>query len=129
MIRPQYSHTMTFLCILISIELRKKTVIEKEKINDSQSKIARYKEQLDNVRNNREFDLLSKEVEFQALEIELCEKHLNEYARAIDAKNSDIAATEERLTDSEHILKEKKAELDEIVEMTKFCGNKVAINN
>ena len=100
-------------------ELRKKTVIEKEKINDSQSKIARYKEQLDNVRNNREFDLLSKEVEFQALEIELCEKHLNEYARAIDAKNSDIAATEERLTDSEHILKEKKAELDEIVSETR----------
>lgn len=100
-------------------ELRKKTVIEKEKINDSQSKIARYKEQLDNVRNNREFDLLSKEVEFQALEIELCEKHLNEYARAIDAKNCDIAATEERLTDSEHILKEKKAELDEIVSETR----------
>ncbi|MFG6380726.1 MAG: hypothetical protein K1V87_01280 [Muribaculum sp.] len=100
-------------------ELRKKTVIEKEKINDSQSKIARYKEQLDNVRNNREFDLLSKEVEFQTLEIELCEKHLNEYARAIDAKNNDIVATEERLTDSEHILKEKKAELDEIVSETK----------
>ena len=67
-------------------DLRKKTVIEKEKINESQSKIARYKEQLDNVRNNREFDLLSKEVEFQTLEIELCEKHLNEYARAIDTK-------------------------------------------
>ena len=100
-------------------ELRKKTVIEKEKINDSQNKIARYKEQLDNVRNNREFDLLSKEVEFQTLEIELCEKHLNEYARAIDTKTADIAATEERLSDSEHILKEKKAELDEIVSETK----------
>ncbi|MDE6459069.1 MAG: hypothetical protein K2L31_10810 [Muribaculum sp.] len=100
-------------------DLRKKTVIEKEKINESQSKIARYKEQLDNVRNNREFDLLSKEVEFQTLEIELCEKHLNEYARASDNKTNEIAATEERLKDSEHILKEKQTELDEIVSETR----------
>lgn len=100
-------------------DLRKKTVIEKEKINESQSKIARYKEQLDNVRNNREFDLLSKEVEFQTLEIELCEKHLNEYARAIYNKTNEIAATEERLKDSEHILKEKQTELDEIVSETR----------
>ena len=93
-------------------DFRKKTLVEKEKINEAQGKIARYKEQLDNVRNNREFDLLSKEVEFQTLEIELCEKHLNEYARAIDAKTNEIASTEEKFRDSEHILKEKKAELD-----------------
>lgn len=99
-------------------DFRKKTLVEKEKINEAQGKIARYKEQLDNVRNNREFDLLSKEVEFQTLEIELCEKHLNEYARAIDAKTNEIASTEEKLRDSEHILKEKKAELDEIVSET-----------
>lgn len=100
-------------------ELKNKTIVEKEKINESQGKIVRYKEQLDNVRNNREFDLLSKEVEFQSLEIELCEKHLHEYARAIDAKTRDIEATEERLHDSEHILSEKKAELDEIVSETR----------
>ena len=100
-------------------DFRKKTLVEKEKINEAQGKIARYKEQLDNVRNHREFDLLSKEVEFQTLEIELCEKHLNEYARAIDAKTNEIASTEEKLRDSEHILKEKKAELDEIVSETR----------
>ncbi|MDE5705603.1 MULTISPECIES: zinc ribbon domain-containing protein [Muribaculum] len=100
-------------------DFRRKTTIEKEKINESQAKIARYKEQLDNVRNNREFDLLSKEVEFQTLEIELSEKHLNEFARAIDSRNADIAATEEKLSDSQHILQEKKAELDEIVSETR----------
>lgn len=100
-------------------DFRKKTLVEKEKITEAQGKIARYKEQLDNVRNNREFDLLSKEVEFQTLEIELCEKHLNEYARAIDAKTNEIASTEEKFRDSEHILKEKKAELDEIVSETR----------
>ncbi len=100
-------------------ELNKKTAAEKEKINESQSKIERYKTQLDNVRNNREFDLLSKEVEFQSLEIELSEKHLNEYARIIDAKNREIAATEETLVDRNHILQEKKAELEEIVSETR----------
>lgn len=100
-------------------EYKKKTALEKEKINDSQAKIARYKEQLDNVRNNREFDLLTKEIEFQTLEIELCEKHLNEYARALDKKAADIAMTEEKLHDSEHVLSEKKSELNEIVSETR----------
>lgn len=100
-------------------EIRKKSVAEKEKINDSQAKIAKYKEQIDNVRNNREFDLLSKEIEFQTLEIELSEKHINEYARMIDAKNNEIVETENRLADQKHVLADKKAELDEIVSETK----------
>lgn len=100
-------------------EIRKKSVAEKEKINDSQAKIAKYKEQIDNVRNNREFDLLSKEIEFQTLEIELSEKHINEYARMIDAKNMEISETESRLADQKHVLADKKAELDEIVSETK----------
>ena len=100
-------------------ELRKKTVSEKEKINEAQSKIEKYKTQLDNVRNNREFDLLSKEIEFQTLEIQLCEKHINEYGRVIENKTNEIAATEEKLKDGNHVLAEKKAELDEIVSETK----------
>ncbi len=100
-------------------ELRKKTVSEKEKINEAQSKIEKYKTQLDNVRNNREFDLLSKEIEFQTLGIQLCEKHINEYGRVIENKTNEIAATEEKLKDENHVLAEKKAELDEIVSETK----------
>ncbi len=100
-------------------ELHKRTVVEKEKINDSQAKIARYKEQLNDVSNNKEYDLLSKEIEFQTLEIQLSEKRLNEYARTIDTKNADIAATESRLADSEHVLADKKAELNEIVSETR----------
>lgn len=100
-------------------ELHIKLVTEKEKINEAESKIARYKEQLDNVRNNREFDLLSKKVEFQTLEIELCEKHINDFNRAIENKTADIEATRESLSDHEHILQEKKSELDEIVSETR----------
>ena len=100
-------------------ELHIKLVTEKEKINEAELQIARYKEQLDNVRNNREFDLLSKEVEFQTLEIELCEKHINDFNRAIENKTADIEATRESLSDHEHILQEKKSELDEIVSETR----------
>jgi len=100
-------------------ELEHNLVAEKDKIKSCEELIARYKGQLDNVRNNREFDLLTKEIEFQNLEIELCEKHLNEYTRAIENKNADIAVTREKLADHEHILEEKKTELNEIVSETR----------
>jgi hypothetical protein len=100
-------------------EFKQKLAAEKQKINESETKIARYKEQLDNVRNNREFDLLSKEVEFQTLEIELAEKHINEYNRIIEQKTNDIVTTEENLVDRGHILDEKRAELEEIVSETR----------
>ena len=100
-------------------ELRRKLVDEKNAIQEAQAKIARYKEQLDNVRNNREFDLLTKEVEFQTLEIELCEKHINEFNRAIENKKADIEKTNGDLADREHILEDKKRELDEIVSETR----------
>jgi len=100
-------------------DLHSATIAEKEKINESTAKIARYKEQIDNVRNNREYDILSKEIEFQSLEIELAEKHIAEYTRAIDTKSAEIRSTEETLTDNKHILREKKTELDEIVNETR----------
>jgi hypothetical protein len=92
---------------------------EKEKINSCQELISRYDEQINNVKNNREYDLLKKEVEFQSLEIELAEKHINEYLRSIDNKKYEISNTEEKLADNEHILEEKKSELDEIVSETR----------
>ena len=100
-------------------DLKVKLAREKEKIKDSNNKIATYKEQLDNVRNNREFDLLTKEVEFQTLEVELGEKHINEFQRLIENKTADIALTKEKVQDSEHVLAEKRAELEEIVSETR----------
>lgn len=100
-------------------QLKQKLAAAKAKIADAQDKIIRYKEQLDNVRNNREFDLLSKEVEFQTLEIELAEKHINEYGRLIETRQADIAATEVKISDTEHVLAEKKKELEEIVSETR----------
>lgn len=100
-------------------EMQQTLAEEKAKAANAQALIERYKEQLDNVRNNREFDLLTKEVEFQTLEIELCDKHINEASRIIDNKKADIAATQETLEDRNHTLGEKKQELSEIVSETR----------
>lgn len=98
---------------------KKAQLDENNKIADSKQKIEKYKAQIDAVRNNKEYDILSKEIEYQTLEVELAEKHLGEYARVLDAKKAEVKATEEMLADSQHILTTKKAELDEIVSETK----------
>lgn len=100
-------------------DLTRSVAAEKEKITNCQGLISRYNEQMDNVRNNREFDLLHKEVEYQTLEIELAEKHIRDHNNAINNRRDDINATRERLADIEHILVEKQGELDEIVNETR----------
>ena len=60
-------------------ELKRNLSAEKAKIENCEALIARYQDQINNVRNNREFDLLTKEIDFQNLEIELADKHINEY--------------------------------------------------
>ncbi len=98
---------------------KKSTLDEKNKIADAKSKVEKYDVQIKAVRNNKEYDILSKEIEFQQLEVQLAEKHLGEYARIIDQKKAEIKATEEMIADAEHVLTQKKAELDEIVSETK----------
>ena len=56
---------------------------KKNVIEESKSLIKKYNEQQKNVRNNREFNSLSKEIEFQDLEIQLAEKHINEFKAKI----------------------------------------------
>jgi len=91
----------------------------KIEIEESKIKIAKYKEQQDNVRNNREYDNLSKEIEFQTLEIELCEKRIREFTAAQETKQADQKVTAEHLTERKLDLEQKKGELNEIVSETK----------
>ena len=100
-------------------DLRAQTVKKKHDIEQAKALIDKYTEQQNNVRNNREFDFLSKEIEFQNLEIELAEKRIREFSAQSEQKAKDIVAANETLTDSQHILGEKKSELDEIVSETK----------
>lgn len=92
---------------------------QKQKIQESTLKIEKYKEQLDNVRNNREYDHLSKEVEFETLEIELCEKRIKEFTLNIKNLKEQIEQSRDFLKERSADLTQKKEELDEIVAETK----------
>lgn len=92
---------------------------ESNKIENKKLLIERYKQQLDNVRNNHEFDNLTKEIEYETLEIQLCEKNIHDIDTSIDNRRHDIELTEQLLADHTHILNDKKADLDTIVSETR----------
>ena len=92
---------------------------KKNIIEEAKALIKKYTEQQKNVRNNREYNALSKEVEFQELEMQLAEKHIKEFKASIDQKKAVIAQTKERLDERQSHLKHKKAELNSILEETK----------
>jgi predicted nucleic acid-binding Zn-ribbon protein len=87
-------------------------------IEEATGLIKKYTEQQKNVRNNREFNSLTKEVEFQELEIQLADKHIKEFNAQMEQKNVVIASTKERLEERETHLKHKKADLDAILAET-----------
>lgn len=87
-------------------------------IEEAKSLIKKYTGQQDNVRNNREYNSLSKEIEYQELEIQLAEKHIKEFKAQIEQKKEVIDATKERLGEREEHLKHKQGELNEILAET-----------
>ena len=92
---------------------------EKSKIQNAQENIERYKEQLNNVKNNREYDNLSKEIEFQGLEIELSQKRINEGTHDIEHRKERIAQLKETIALRREDLESKQAELSRIKSETK----------
>lgn len=91
---------------------------KKNVIKDAQALIKKYEAQQAKVRNNREYDAITKEIEFQNLEIQLAEKRIKEYKATILAKKDVITQSEEDLKDRKKDLKLKKQELDEIIAET-----------
>lgn len=84
-------------------------------IQNAQKLIAKYQEQQSNVRNNREYDALTKEIELQQLEIQICEKKIREAQIVIEQKKEEIEGTKKILEEREKDLVSKKKELDNIV--------------
>jgi predicted nucleic acid-binding Zn-ribbon protein len=95
-----------------SIKNRKNT------IEEAKASIKKYTTQQKNVRNNREFDSLSKEIEYQELEVQLAEKHIKEFSVKIEQKNEIIDAAKAKLKEREEHLKHKKGELKSIMDET-----------
>ena len=99
-------------------ELEKSVVGKTNEITASQALIKKYEEQQNNVRNNREYDSLSKEIEFQTLEIELCNKKIREFTAQTADKKEMMGEAQTLLEERKRDLESKKSELDEITHDT-----------
>ncbi len=100
-------------------ELNADIAARRNNIATCKASIEKYKQQLDNVRNNREYDSLSKEIEYQTLDVELNEKRIREAYSSIEQKNGEIAHCTEVMEDRRADLEVKKSELDEIISETR----------
>lgn len=92
---------------------------KRNEIEQAQASVERYKKQLDDVRNNREYDTLNKEIEFQELEIELCNKKIREASQKVAERQEELAKTQEAISEREKDLELKRSELDEIMQETR----------
>ena len=91
---------------------------KKQEILNAEILIKKYEEQQSNVRNNREYDSLSKEIEYQTLEIELCNKKIREFSEVLKEKKAQVDQANNLLEERSVDLSAKKRDLDEIVSET-----------
>jgi uncharacterized protein len=87
----------------------------KQAIKDSENLIRKYEDQQSNVRNNREYDAITKEIELQRLEIQISEKKIKEGYYQIEQKNNEIAGTKQKLDERRKDLASKNGELQVII--------------
>ena len=92
--------------------------LKKNAIETSKGLIKKYGEQQENVRNNRAYESLNKEIEYQELEIQLADKQINQLKELIEKKKEELTSAEEKLGERENHLKHKKEELDSILSET-----------
>jgi predicted nucleic acid-binding Zn-ribbon protein len=87
----------------------------KEGIKEAEKLVKKYNEQQKNVKNNREFDAITKEVELQELEVQICEKRIKEAKDKTEAKKVEIAGIEKLIKERMEDLENKKNELSDIL--------------
>ncbi len=100
--------------------LEKQVTDKYQAIKESQGLIKRYEEQQNNVRNNREYDALTKEIEFQSLEIQLSEKRIREFNAQLTMSKEEIENAQHDLSDRRNDLEAKRSELTDIVAETEL---------
>ncbi len=99
-------------------ELQDQIIEKTESIKDFKANIKKYETQQGKVRNNREYDAITKEIEFQNLEIQLAEKRLKEYKFGVEQKSEIVEKSQIDFSERKKDLKLKKSELDEIITET-----------
>lgn len=88
---------------------------KKNSIKDSEALIAKYEKQSENVKNNREFEAINKEVEMQQLEVKLCEKHIRDANEELTEKVKQLENAKKMVSVKEGVLTHKKGELEKII--------------
>lgn len=112
------TRTDNYIQEVVSVE---KQISEKQhSIKECQNKIKHYEEQQNNVRNNREYDSITKELEFQTLEIQLSERRIREFAAQLALRKEEIEKAQLELTERRSDLEVKRSELTEIVAETEL---------
>tara|TARA_B100000530_G_scaffold264790_1_gene177594 strand:+ start:3109 stop:3870 length:762 start_codon:yes stop_codon:yes gene_type:complete len=91
---------------------------QKQKIEDSKALIEKYNKQQMKVRNNREFDAINKELEFQELEIELSNKKIRSFESELVENAEKIKLIKAKIRARKKHLKHKKSQLDDIIQST-----------
>ncbi len=99
-------------------ELENQIEEKKQAIKDFQANIKKYESQQGKVRNNREYDAITKEIEFQNLEIQLAEKRSKEAKAGVALKSDLLEKSKTEFEERTKDLKQKKGELDEIIAET-----------
>ena len=99
-------------------ELKNSIVVQKQKIEDANALIEKYNAQQMKVRNNREFDAINKELEFQSLEIELSNKKITSIESEVSQNSDKIKLLKAKIKERKQYLKVKKSELDTIIQST-----------
>jgi predicted nucleic acid-binding Zn-ribbon protein len=94
------------------IEQKKQTIVQ------SQELIKKYEKQSDNVKNNREFEAINKELEMQTLEVKLAERHIKDANEEISDKARALDIVKKNIANKDANLKVKKSELDKIIAET-----------
>lgn len=100
-------------------EFRKAVAQRRNDIELAKASVERYKMQLNEVSNNRQYDTLTKEIEFQELEIDHCQKRIKEADQRVAERSQDCARAELAITERKKDLEMKRAELDEIMSETR----------
>lgn len=100
-------------------EFQSAITMKKGEVQEAQSNLERYNNQLNEVRNNREYDSLSKQIDYERLEVELCNKKIKEATDQVAYRTNDLEIAKTEREERQKDLDEKKSELEDILAETR----------
>lgn len=100
-------------------EFQSAITMKKGEVQEAQANLERYNNQLNEVRNNREYDSLSKQIDYERLEVELCNKKIKEATNQVAYRTNDLEIAKTEREERQKDLDEKKSELEDILAETR----------